>query len=498
MTRRPDDTALHLGARRSLDGRGDLGAFSLEADHLTTHGVVVGMTGSGKTGLVTVLVEEALASQIPVLVVDVKGDLPNLLLAVPSFEPGPLAPWVEAPRGDEDGIADPPLVAEVADKRARSLTSWGIDEAALRRFGERTHVRVVTPGSDAGEPLHLLSALERRSPRWDDDVEGARATLGAAISLVMRLVGRDAEPGKSREHALLSVLAERRLVAGKDASLGALVPEILEPPFVSIGALEVDEFLSPRARKELAADLNTLLAAPSLTSWRSGASLDVAAWMAPVEGKTPATVVSVAHLDEQERLMVLGVILEEVLTWVRSLPGTSQLRALVVFDEMYGFVPPHPASPPTKRPIVSLMKQARAYGVGVVLATQNPMDLDYRALSNAGLWMLGRLQTDADRERVLEGLGEGGRKSALGAVLKKLGSRWFVVRDTKDKGPPTLLQPRYAMSFLRGPMTREEIRRARLARTTPVVAPPAEVPPTQATEAPSNEARQTEAPCAPQ
>ncbi|MBN8610267.1 MAG: ATP-binding protein [Deltaproteobacteria bacterium] len=456
--------ALKLGAKRPVDGKQDLGAYVLDPDHLTTHGVIVGMTGSGKTGLVMVLVEEALANEIPVLVIDVKGDLPNLLLAVPSFDPEPLAPWVEAPRGDEDGIADPPLVAEVAAKRASSLRSWGIDEDAPRDFGEKHHIRIVTPGSDAGEQLHLLSALERRSPRWDDDLEGARSTLGAAISLVMRLVGRDAEPGKSREHALLSVLAEKRLIAGKDASLGALVPEILEPPFVTIGALEVDEFLSPRARKELAADLNTLLAAPSLAGWRTGASLDVAAWMAPVEGKTPATVVSVAHLDEDECQMVLGVILEEVLTWVRTLPGTSQLRALVVFDEMYGFVPPHPASPPTKRPIVSLMKQARAYGVGVVLATQNPMDLDYRALSNAGLWMLGRLQTDADRERVLEGLGETGKKSPLGNVLKKLPPRWFVVRNSHDKGPPMLLQPRYAISYLRGPMTREEIRKARLPR----------------------------------
>ncbi len=463
-------TTLRLGARRTVDGRGDLGAFALDPDHLTTHGVIVGMTGSGKTGLVTVLVEEALAADIPVLVIDVKGDLPNLLLAVPSFDPEALAPWVEAAKGDEDGIADPPLVREVAEKRARNLEGWGIDETALRAFDAKAHVRIVTPGSDAGEPLHVLSALERRSPRWDDDVEGARATLAAAISLVMRLVGREAEPSKSREHALLSVLAERRLLAGKDASLAALVPEIVEPPITSIGAMELDAFLSPRARNELAADLNTLLAAPSMAGWRTGASLDVGAWMAPVDGKTPATVLSVAHLDEDERQMVLGVILEEVLAWVRSLPGTARLKALIVFDEMYGFVPPHPASPPTKKPIVSLMKQARAYGVGVVLATQNPMDLDYRALSNAGIWVLGRLQTDADRERVLEGLGQRGKKSPLGAVLKKLGQRWFVVRDAKDKGLPTLLQPRYAMSYLRGPMTRAEIRRARLERATPVPA----------------------------
>jgi len=460
-------TPLRLGARRSIDARRDLGPFLLDADHLTTHGVVVGMTGSGKTGLVTVLVEEALERGIPALVVDVKGDLANLRLAVPSLAPEALAPWVEAAAGDEDGVADPPVVAEAARLRAEGLRGWGIDEAALREFDQRAVVRIVTPGSDAGEPLHVLSALERRSPRWDDDVGGARATLAAAVSLVMRLVGRDSDPGRSREHALLSVLAERRLAAGQDAPLAALVAELLAPPIESIGALAIDDFVSARARKELAADLNTLLAAPSMAGWRSGASLDIGAWMTPVAGRTPATVLSVAHLDDEERQLVLGVVLEEVLAWVRRQPGTSRLKALVVFDEIYGFVPPHPASPPTKRPIVSLMKQARAYGVGVVLATQNPMDLDYRALSNAGLWVLGRLQTDADRERVLEGLGEGGRKSALGAVLKKLHPRWFVVRDARDERGATLLQPRWAMSYLRGPMTREQIRRARLERDSP-------------------------------
>lgn len=455
---------LRLGARRSIDGQDDLGPFALDADHLTTHGVIVGMTGSGKTGLLTVLVEEALSKGIPVLAVDVKGDLPNLRLALPSLSPEALAPWVEADAGDEDGIADPPLVARVAQKRAECLAGWGIDEAQLKAFDDSVHVRIVTPGSDAGEQLHVLSALERRSSRWDSDLEGARATLAAGVSLVLQLVGRDAEPGKSREHALLSVLAERRLRAGNDAPLPELIAEVVEPPIVTIGALELDEFISPRARKELAADLNTLLAAPSMESWRTGASLDVAAWMEKVDGKTPATVISVAHLDDEERLMVLGVVLEEVLTWVRGLEGTSRLKALVVFDEIYGFVPPHPASPPTKKPLVALMKQARAFGVGVVVATQNPMDLDYRALSNAGVWVLGRLQTDADRERVLEGLGEHGRKSKLGHTLKMLQPRWFVVRDSKDNRGPTLLQPRWAMSYLRGPLTRRQIRRTRLER----------------------------------
>jgi len=223
--------------------------------------------------------------------------------------------------------------------------------------------------------------------------------------------------------------------------------------------MPVNAYMSAGRRAELAADLNNLIASPAFATWRRGQDLDVGRWMLPVDGKTPATIISVAHLDDEERALVLGVILEEALTWVRSLPGTARLRALIVFDEVYGFIPPHPKSPPTKRPMVALMKQARAYGVGCVLATQNPMDLDYRALSNAGTWLLGRLQTDADRERVIEGLGEDKKKSAVSKLLKKIRPLWFVAREAS--GELTILQPRWAMSHLRGPMTSKEIRRVR-------------------------------------
>jgi hypothetical protein len=367
-----------LGTKVSIAGA-NRGLFELPSHHLLTHGVIVGMTGSGKTGLVTVTIEEALRAEIPVLVIDVKGDLPNLTLAFPSFDAAVLAPWVEPGAGDDDGVADEPVVREAVAQRAAELTKWSISEADLADYTSRTHVRVLTPGSDAGEPLHLLSALERRSPRWTTDPEGARATLAAVVSMVLRLIGREGDPGKSREHAFLCALAEARLSSGRSAELSSLLPEILVPSIEHIGALPLDAFLSAKRRNELAADLNTLVASPAFASWRTGCDLDVGRWMEKVDGRTPATIVSVAHLDDEERALVLGVVLEETLSWVRSLPGSTRLRALIVFDEVYGFIPPHPASPPTKRPLVALMKQARAYGVGCVLATQNPMDLDYRA-----------------------------------------------------------------------------------------------------------------------
>jgi hypothetical protein len=457
---------LKLGVTRPLSGRATIEPMLLPAHHLVTHGVVLGMTGSGKTGLITVLIEEATRNKVPILVIDIKGDLPNLLLRFPSFATEPLVPWVEGNTLEEDPL---PLAEKLATERKVGITAFGLSEQDLVAFVRESYVRVITPGADAGELLHVLSALERRSGRWDTDVDGARSALSAAVSLVLRLLGRDPDPAKSREHVFLSLLAERRLLAGQNADIAALLADVVDPPISEVGALEVDAFLSKKARKELAAALNTLLASPSFASWRQGGTLDVGEWMKPVveaDGvkQSPITVLSVAHLDDDERALVLGLVLEEVLSWVRGLPGSQRLRALLVFDEVYGFLPPHPANPPTKKPLVALMKQARAFGVGVVIATQNPMDLDYRSLSNAGLWCLGRLQTDADRARVLDGLINeahvGASASELDHLLKNLRPRWFVTRNAHS-GQMVLMQPRWAMTFMRGPMTRTEIKKAR-------------------------------------
>jgi hypothetical protein len=293
---------------------------------------------------------------------------------------------------------------------------------------------------------------------------------------------------------LLSVFAERRLAAGQNADIASLMQDLAKPPISQIGALAVNSFLKKRERCNLAAALNNLLASPTFCSWRKGASLDIAEWVAPKDDggssttpqrgssttpqrrrhrrRTPAVIVSVAHLDEEERALVLGVLLEEILSWVRGLPGSERLKALIVFDEVYGFLPPHPANPPTKRPLVALMKQARAFGVGVVVATQNPMDLDYRALSNAGVWCIGRLQTDTDRARVLDGLAGASQnnnqtEAELGRTVQRLAPRWFIVKNAHAASVgPVLLNPRQTMSIMRGPMTRNEILQARQARAS--------------------------------
>jgi hypothetical protein len=430
------------------------------------------MTGSGKTGLAVVAVEEALASKVPVLVVDIKGDLPNLLLAFPTLSAPEYLPWVDRDAAAREGKT-PEEVAEGFAKRWREgLAGWSLGAEDVASFREGVAPRIITPGARIAEPVDVLSSLSRRSTLWDEDEEAAQDQLASGISLLLRLAGRDGDP-RSREHVVLSTFAERRLRAKKAAPLAELLADLLAPPVAKIGAMAFEEFMPPKERQALAQDLNTLLASPKLAGWLTGAPLDVGAWLTPKDGKTPLVIVSVAHLDDDERQLVLGLLLDEVLGWVRGLSGTSDLRALVFFDEVFGFLPPHPASPPTKKPLLALLKQARAFGVGVVLATQNPMDLDYKALSNAGVWFVGRLQTDADRERVVDGLsgadgGLGGLSSAdLGTILKNLPPRTFFVRDVHRSPACALVETRFTMSWLRGPMTRREI--GRLAQS---IAPP--------------------------
>ncbi len=453
---------LHLGAWCPMSGEEGGPELLLPAKHLVTHAAVLGMTGSGKTGLVTVLVEEALRAGIPTLVIDIKGDLPDLLLTFRSDDPASFRPWLER---DGEPLSDEQLQSELERRRA-ALGRASLGDEELEKFVKSTDLRVITPGCSAGEPLHVLSSLERRSARWDTDPESAQSALSAAVSLVLRLLGRDPDPAKSKEHVLLSILAERHLRLGEHADIASLMTDLMNPPLSTVGALPINSFMKKSERQELVGALNSLLASPTFSSWREGASLDVGEWFKRTDGRTPGVVLSVAHLDDEERALVLGVVFEEVLSWVRSLRGSSELRALIVFDEVYGFLPPHPANPPTKRPIVALMKQARAFGVGVVIATQNPMDLDYRALSNAGLWCIGRLQTDADRARVTEGLassvGAGMDVKELNRSLSKLAPRWFVVRNAHvPEAGSVLLHPRHTMSLMRGPLTRAELRMAR-------------------------------------
>jgi hypothetical protein len=350
------------------------------------------ITGSGKTGLLMVLVEEPLRSSIPVLMIDVKGDLPSLLLTFPNLAAEEFAPWVDGAATKRSGQTRQQVAAALAEGWRNKLADWQLGPADVAQLRSVVAPRLITPGTTAGEPLHVLSSIEQPSRLWHTDLEAARESLGASISLLLRLIGRDPDPVRSRDHVSLSVFAERRLRQGMPADVASLLGDVRTPPIAEIGAMGMDDFLPRKEHNALATALNTLLASPTFESWRQGCALDIGEWLTPgPDGRNPAVIVSVAHLDDDDRTMVLGVIFEQLLAWVRTLQGTSELRALVAMDEVYGFAPPHPANPQTKRPLVSLVRQARAFGVGMLLATQNPMDLDYRALSNAGMrWFVVR------------------------------------------------------------------------------------------------------------
>jgi hypothetical protein len=418
----------------------------LEAADLTTHGVIVGMTGSGKTGLGVVLVEEALLAGIPTLVIDPKGDLGNLLLTFPDLEPDDFAPWVEG--------GDP---AEVAEAWTDGLAGWNIGRDRIARLRAAAEFTIYTPGSSAGVPLDVVAGLER--PAEPADPEAVNDEVEGFVSGLLTLVGIAPDPLASKEHILLSNLVHHAWDSGHDIGLPTLVGQVQDPPIRKLGVYELEAFYPAEDRSTLAVSLNGLLASRSFAAWAEGPAIDIDRLLRSEDGERPGcAIVSLSHLTDEERQFVASLVLGKLITWMRGQPGTDRLRALVYFDEVMGFVPPT-AMPPAKKPILTLLKTARAFGVGVVLATQNPVDVDYRGLSNAGTWMIGRLQTEQDRSRLLDGLSSAGGSvdlEELGDVIGGLGKREFVLRQP-GREAPGLFTTRWAMSYLRGPLTRDQV-----------------------------------------
>ena len=447
---------LYLG--RQVDAKGKPGErVLLDPSDLLTHGLVVGMTGSGKTGLAVVLIEEILRQGTGVIAIDPKGDLANLLLLFDDLAPASFEPWVDPETARRDG--GPAKAAAEASERARKgLAEWGLgpgDVAALR--GSHDAV-IFTPGSNAGVPLDVLQSLDAPAVPFDSAEEDLRDEIQSVVAGLLGLVRVDADPLQSPQAIFLATLVERAWREGKGLSLESLIGQVAEPPFDKLGALPLETAFPRKDRQGLMMALNNLVASPSFESWRKGEPLDVGAMLRAKDGRPRLSVVSIAHLSDEERLFVVALLLDKVKTWMRRQPGTSALRALVYMDEVFGFFPPT-ANPPTKRPMLTLLKQARAQGVGVVLATQNPVDLDYKGLANMGTWMVGTLQTQRDRERLSSGLtGAGLEPAKVAALLDATRKRVFLLHDVHRK-EPTLLESRFAMSYLRGPLTREEIAR---------------------------------------
>ena len=440
-----------------------------DAKDLCTHAVCVGMTGSGKTGLCLSLLEEAAIDGIPAIAIDPKGDLGNLLLTFPNLRPDDFRPWVDPSEATRKGLSPDELAKQTSATWKRGLSEWGQDGARIQRFRDAVDLAIYTPGSSAGLPISVLRSLSAPAQAVLENADALRERITSAASGMLALLGVAADPITSREHILISNLLNRAWQAGRDLDLGALIREIQAPGFDKLGFLDLESFYPAKERFELAMRLNNLAASPGFSAWMEGEPLDIHKLLYTAEGRPRLSILSIAHLSESERMFFVTLLLGEVVAWMRSQPGTSSLRALLYMDEVFGFFPPT-ANPPAKQPMLTLLKQARAYGLGVVLATQNPVDLDYKGLSNTGTWFLGRLQTERDKARVLEGL-EGASATSgmpfdrqqMEATLAGLGSRVFLMNNVHDDAP-AVFQTRWALSYLRGPLTREQIRTLMISR----------------------------------
>ncbi|MHB1344361.1 MAG: ATP-binding protein [Thermoleophilia bacterium] len=455
-----------------------------DSKDLVTHGVCVGMTGSGKTGLCIGLLEEAAIDGIPAIVIDPKGDLPNLLLTFPELRPEDFRPWIDEDEAARKQLSPDAFAEKQAATWAQGLADWGEDGARIARLREAAEFTIYTPGSTAGLPVSVLKSFAAPAPAVLGDSELLQDRIGTTATGLLTLLGIDADPIQSREHILLSTLLGEAWKGGSDLDIGTLIQQIQKPPVTRVGVLDLESFYPAKDRFELAMRLNNLLAAPGFQTWLEGEPLDIGRMFHTAEGRPRVSIFSIAHLSDTERMFFVSLLLNEILGWVRSQPGTGSLRALVYMDEIFGYFPPV-AEPPSKKPLLTLLKQARAYGVGIVLATQNPVDLDYKGLANTGTWFIGRLQTERDKARVLEGLegvaagASGGfDRQAMEQTLAALGSRVFLMYNVHED-EPVVFHSRWAMSYLRGPLTRSQIKTLmdpRRASVTEVAAPAGPAP----------------------
>ena len=473
--------AFYLG--RAYDAAKDVLAdepLMYDSRDLTTHAVCVGMTGSGKTGLCISLLEEAALDGIPALVIDPKGDISNLMLAFPGLSPAEFQPWIDPAEAARKGMTADALAAKTAETWKNGLAEWGEDGDRIRRFREAADVAIYTPGSHAGLPLSILRSFAP-APEGSD-AGSTRERISAAVSGLLGLVGLAADPLKSREHILLCAIVDAAWRRGQALDLAGLIGAIQKPPFEKVGVFDVETFYPASARLELAMAVNNLLASPGFGVWLEGEALDIQRLLFTPEGKPRISVISIAHLNDAERMFVVTLVANELVAWMRRQPGTAALRAIFYMDEIFGYFPPT-AMPPSKLPMLTLMKQARAFGLGVVFATQNPVDLDYKGLSNAGTWFIGRLQTERDRERVIDGLlsaqaGAGFDRGELAKLMGGIAPRVFLMRNINDDAP-VLFRTRWALCWLRGPLTLPEITRLMAPRRS------AEFPKHAATAAPA-------------
>lgn len=454
----------YLGRGYNPDAKqadGDLLLY--DSKDLVTHGVVLGMTGSGKTGLCIALLEEAGMDNIPAIVIDPKGDISNLLLTFPDLDSASFRPWINEDDASKKGISPDVHAEKTANMWKNGLAEWGQSPDRIRAFREKVDLHIFTPGSKAGIPVSILSSLEAPPFEIMDDGELLGERIESTTSSLLSLIGVATDSLQSPEAVLVANIFRSEWEAGRNITLESLIRLIQSPPFDKVGIIDLESFMPEKSRQPLALKFNNLLASPGFSTWLDGPPLDIAKMLHSPDGKPRISIFSIAHLDDTQRMFFVSLLLNQVLGWMRSQNGTTSLRALLYMDEIFGFLPPT-ANPPSKRPLMTILKQGRAFGLGCLLATQNPVDLDYKALSNIGTWFLGRLQTERDKLRVLDGLqGAASSQNApfnrqeMENLLSGLGQRVFLMNNVHEDHP-VLFHVRWAMSYLTGPLTRSQIK----------------------------------------
>ena len=456
--------AFYLG--RSYDqNKKELGASLVlyDSKDLVTHAVCVGMTGSGKTGLCIGLLEEAAIDGVPSIIIDPKGDLSNLLLTFPELKGEDFEPWINEGEAQKKNISNTEYAAQQAELWSKGLADWGQGGERIQRLRDAAEFVIYTPGSNAGIPVSILKSFAAPDQELIDDAELLRDRINTTVTSLLGLLGIQADPIQSREHILISTILNTAWTQGRNLDLAALIQQIQDPPMTKIGVLDLESFYPSKERFNLVMALNNLIASPGFGAWMEGEALDIGQMLYAPSGKPRVSIFSIAHLGDAERMFFVALLLNQVLGWMRTQSGTTSLRAILYMDEIFGYFPPV-ANPPSKLPLLTLLKQARAFGLGVVLATQNPVDLDYKGLANTGTWFIGRLQTERDKQRVMEGLegaaasqGVGFDKQEMERTLAGLGSRVFLMNNTHEDAPE-VFQTRWTLSYLRGPLTRNQIK----------------------------------------
>lgn len=426
---------------------------------LLTHAAIIGMTGSGKTGLGITLLEEAAIDNIPSIIIDPKGDMTNLLLTFPNLETSDFEPWIE----EQEAINSGKTIQEFAQSRAE-LWKKGLEQdfqevSRIEKLKNSADFTIYTPGSDAGVQISILSSFKAPSKEVLEDNELLVSLINSTVSSILALIEEKAD-SNSKESILLSSIFLNLFKEQKDLTLEELINLIVTPPFSKIGVFDLEIFFSQNDRLKLALKLNGIIANPAFSTWIEGETLEISKLLYDENGKAKVSIFSIAHLNDNQRMFFVTILLNQMVAWMRRQEGTTSLKALLYMDEIFGYFPPS-SNPPSKQPMLTLLKQARSFGIGIVLSTQNPVDIDYKGLANIGTWFLGRLQTKQDIDRVIDGLSsasEGINKAQISNLLSNLEKRNFILNNINDDGIK-VFETRWALSYLKGPIPKEGIKR---------------------------------------